>query len=73
MKDVDIALGFNGSVYFLFVFICESDERLDLSVLDNDDDILDEDFVTRDVIMGGAEYDIDEGEDGQSFPILEHV
>jgi hypothetical protein len=76
--DVDIALGLNGIGHFLFVFIlfnCESDERLvdenDLSVLD--DNILDEDFVTRDVIMGGAEFDIDEDEDGQSFPILEHV
>jgi hypothetical protein len=69
MKDEDIAWGFNGSVHFLLVFNCESDERLvDLSVLDND---VDEDFVTSDVIMGGAEFDI--GEDGQSFPILEHV
>ena len=84
-------LGFTGSVDFLFVivlFVCEGDERLvddnDLSLLDVDDR-MDEDFVTRDVIMGGAvlgssddvfsenDEDEDDGGDGESFPILEHV
>ncbi len=45
---------------------------------------MDEDLVTRDVIMGGAvlgsndvfkdnDEDNDEGGDGEFFPILEHV
>ncbi len=41
---------------------------------------MDEDLVTRDVIMGGAVLgsndafkENDEGGDGESFPILEHV
>jgi len=81
-------LGFTGSVDFLFVivlFSCDGDERLDddndLSLLDVDDDErMDEDLVTRDVIMGGAVLgsddvfkDNDDGGDGESFPILEHV
>jgi len=50
-----------------------------LSLLDVDER-MDEDLVTRDVIMGGAVFgsnDVfkgkDEGGDGESFPILEHV
>jgi hypothetical protein len=50
-----------------------------LSLLDVDER-MDEDLVTRDVIMGGAvlgSNDVfkenDEGGDGESFPILEHV
>jgi len=90
--DVRIVLGFTGSVDFLFViilFVCDGDERFDdddddLSLLDIDER-MDEDLVTRDVIMGGAvfgsndvfedkdEDDEDEGGDGESFPILEHV
>jgi hypothetical protein len=89
--DVIVVLGFTGSVDFLFVIIlfdCDGDERLD-----DDDDLslldiverMDEDLVTRDVIIGGAvlgsndvfkdkeDDDDDEGGDGESFPILEHV
>jgi hypothetical protein len=50
-----------------------------LSLLDVDER-MDEDLVTRDVIMGGAVLgsidvfkDKDEGGDGESFPMLEHV
>ena len=88
-----IVLGFTGSVDFLVVsvlFDCEGDERLvdddddDLSLLDADER-MDEDFVTRDVIMGGAVFgssddafnekddDEDEGGEGESLPMLEHV
>jgi len=79
-------LDFTGCVDFLFVivlFVCDGDERLDddndLSLLDIDER-MDEDLVTRDVIMGGAVLgsndvfkDNDEGGDGESFPILEQV
>jgi hypothetical protein len=84
-------VGFTGCVDFLFaiiLFVCDGDERLDdnndLSLLDVDER-MDEDLVTRDVIMGGAvlgsndvfkdndDDEDDEGGDGESFPILEHV
>ncbi len=83
-------MDFTGCVDFLFVivlFVCDGDERLDddndLSLLDIDER-MDEDLVTRDVIMGGAvlgsndvfkdnDEDNDEGGDGEFFPILEHV
>jgi hypothetical protein len=84
-------VGFTGSVDFLFamiLFVCDGDERFDddnnLSLLDVDER-MDEDLVTRDVIMGGAglgsndvfkdndEHDDDEGGEGESLPILEHV
>jgi len=81
-EDVEIVLVFNESVDFLLVFLlfdCKGDEFLvnenDLSELV----IFDvEDFLTRDVIIGGVEFEIDEEEDDddddeQSFPILEHV
>jgi len=77
-EDVEIVLVFNGSVDFLFVcelFNCIGDEFFvdenDLSELE----IFDEgDFLTRDVIIGGVEFEIDGGDDdGQSFPIFEHV
>lgn len=52
--------GFTGCVDFLFamiLFVCNGDERFDdnndLSLLDVDER-MDEDLVTRDVIMGGA-------------------
>ena len=54
---------------FLCGFAFGGDKRFgdeyDLSEFDR----LDEDFVTRDVIIDGVEYEGDE----QSFPILEHV
>jgi hypothetical protein len=85
-EDGTIVLGFTGSVDFLFaivLFVCDGDERFDddnnLSLLDVVER-MDEDLVTRDVIMGGAvlgssdEFkDNDEGGDGESFPMLEHV
>ncbi len=76
-EDVEIVLVFNESVDFLFVFLlfdCKGDEFLvnenDLSELEIVDD---EDFLTRDVIIGEVEFEIEEGDDRQSFPILEHV
>lgn len=86
-----VEMGFTGCVDFLFArvqLVCDGDERFDdnndLSLLDVDER-MDEDLVTRDVIMGGAVFDSnevfkdnddddeDEGGDGESFPILEHV
>jgi hypothetical protein len=76
-EDAEIVLVFNDSVDFLFVFLlfnCKGDDFLvnenDLSELEILDD---EDFLTRDVIIDGVEFEIDEGDDEQSFPILEHV
>lgn len=82
---------FTGCVDFLFArvqLVCEGDERFDdnndLSLLVVDER-MDEDLVTRDVIMGGAVFDSnevfkdndddedDDGGDGESLPILEQV
>jgi hypothetical protein len=49
---------------FLFGFILEDNERFV-----DENDLSDEDLVT----IGGVEFEIVEEDDGQSFPIFEHV
>ncbi len=73
-EDVEIVLVFNECVEFLFVLELNVDEFLiddnNLSELVIFDD---GDFLTRDVIIGEVEFEIDEGDDELFFPILEHV
>lgn len=76
-EDVDAGFVFNESVDFLFVwrlfkgtgdeFLVDKDDLSELDIFD------DEDLRTRDVIIGGVGVECDEGDDEESFPILEHV
>lgn len=90
MKDEDddesVACDFTGCVDFFVMFVLfvwdDGDERFDdddLSLVDVDER-MDEDLLTRDVIIGEALVDSNElfkdnelGGDGESLPILEHV
>ena len=81
-EDLTEAVDFLFGLLLLLVG-CDGDERFDesnvLSLLDLDERI-DEDFVTRDVIIGGAVFGSDDvfedkdeaGGDGESLPMLEH-